>query len=166
MRVREFIVVLALVALVVLGFAQPKPVKRAPLERETPSPTPVVKNWSVHGVSTSHPVNSLLKTFGPPLRDRTISSHRTTILKASNGAKIRRDEMLLYGAVSVSGSQLELDGTVVVKEGDSKVSVESALGPPRSVGKDSSYHYDGARVYLHEGLVNLVEIESAGKPAP
>jgi len=164
LRAREFIVVLALVAVIVLGFADTEPVKMAPPERETPSPIPVVKNWSVHGVTASDPIDGLLKTFGPPLRDTTISSHRTTILKASNGAKIRRDEMLLYGAVSVSGSQLELDGTVAVKEGDSKASVVSALGPPRSVGKDG-YHYDGARVYLHEGLVNLVEIESAGKPA-
>ena len=171
MRFKEFIIVLAMIAVAVLGVAErakrvsPEQVTRVAEESETSPPTPLVKNWSVHGVSAYDPIDRLLKTLGPPLRDSTISSHRDTILEAANGSKIHRRQSLLYRQVEVSGSQLELDGLVVAKEGESQSSVERTLGPPRAKRADC-FHYNGAQVYVKDGVVTSVSVDNGPGKAP
>ena len=158
MRVKELVLVIAVIALAVHLFGGPP--EQSKVEQAVATVSPQVEEkvaklqWLVQGVSPAEPFEMLVTRFGEPLEDRTDDISRFSKFSTPQG-ELTRTEYFDERTVSLSGTELELVGQGEVRGGMKKSDLEFLGEPMLSRKADDwvSYQYDGAEIYLRDGQV-------------
>lgn len=164
MRVKELLLVIAVVALAASLFGRPP--AKTPVPALSPTPEPEVSRWTVHGVSPADSMEYLTQLFGTPIRDGRDETSRFTVFSTPRG-ELRRVEFFEEGTVSLSGSEGELRGQGQVLEG-MRIEQLQFLGKPTQTRGDkdwTSQTYPGVEIYFRDGKVFGV-VAYASPPAP
>lgn len=158
MRVKELLLVLAVVALSVSLFGRQSEEGAArPVVLPTPessNPELEVSRWTVHGVSPDDSFEFLSQRFGQPTRDESDETSRFTVFQTPQG-ELRRVEYFQEKTISLSGVEGELSRQGQVKEGMTMEQL-GFLGKPtftRSADDWVSHSYEGVEIYFRDGKV-------------
>lgn len=90
---------------------------------------PSQRGFSIHGVGLGWPDERVERLAGPELPGSDCPDHGSHLHRYSDGLLVRFND-LSFTAEAVYGHQLELDGKVLVQEGDP---IETIAGPPLEV---------------------------------
>ena len=171
MRSREVLIVLVVVAVIVTLF-DPSPEQgvepaTTPTPLQTAAQESKLSKWTVNGIALSDSVEDISRLEGVPTSDKTDSDIRFTAWQTGEG-RISRTEFHRDETLGIMGTVLRRNGETVVRAGTTVSEMKEQLGEPESIQRENdhtAYQYNGARVYIRDGVAFGVVIEGS-LPSP